>query len=76
VKSAAPTRAAKSARFVNDMLYIELADGREIGVPLSRFPWLRRATPAQRRKWHIEPRGIAIYWGDLDDGIEIEHLFD
>ncbi len=30
----------------------------------------------QRRKWHIEPRGIAIYWDDLDDGIEVEHLFN
>ena len=74
-RTKAPTRAAKAARFSDGMLYIELTDGREIGVPLSRFPWLRRATPAQRRKWHVEPRGIAIYWDDLDDGIEIEHLF-
>jgi len=57
------------------MLYVELADDREVGVPLSRFPWLARATQEQRRKWHIEPRGIAIYWDDLDDGIEVEHLF-
>jgi Protein of unknown function (DUF2442) len=74
-KTKAPTRVAKAARFTNGMLYIELTDGREIGVPLSRFPWLRRATSAQRRKWHIEPRGIAIYWDDLDDGVEVEHLF-
>jgi hypothetical protein len=58
------------------MLYVRLADDREIGLPLSRFPWLARATPTQRRKRHIEPRGIAIYWDDLDDGIEVEHLFN
>jgi len=58
------------------MLYIALTDGREIGVPLSHFPWLDRATPAQRRQWHIEPHGIAVYWDKLDDGIEVEHLFE
>jgi len=66
---------AKAVRFVNGMLYVELTDGREIGVPLSQFPWLARATPAQRRKWSIEPGGFAVYWNELDDGIEIEHLF-
>jgi len=40
VKPTAATRAAKAARFTDGMLYIELTDGREIGVPLSRFPWL------------------------------------
>lgn len=65
---------ARGVHFADRMLYVELADGREIGVPLSRFPWLARATPAQRRKWHIEPRGFAVYWDDLDDGIEVEHL--
>ena len=70
------TRAAKSVRFTSSMLYITLADQREIGVPLSRFAWLDRATPAQRKKWHIEPHGFAVYWDELDDGIEIDHLLE
>lgn len=70
------SRIAKSVRFTEAMLYIALADGREIGVPLSRFPWLEKATPAQRKKWHIEPRGFAVYWDELDDGIEIDHLLE
>ena len=69
-------RVAKSVHFAESKLYILLADGREIGVPLSRFPWLESATPAQRRKWHIEPRGFAVYWDELDDGIEIDHLLE
>ena len=36
--------------------------------------WLRDATPEQRANWSIEPRGFAIYWEDLDDGIELSHL--
>jgi len=63
-------------QFHKMLLYIVLADGREIGVPLSRFPWLERATPAQRKKWHIEPHGFAVYWDKLDDGIEIDHLLE
>jgi len=70
-----PARSARGVRFAGRMLYVALTDGREIGVPLSRFPWLDRATAAQRRHWHIEPRGFAVYWDDLDDGIEVEHLF-
>ena len=68
--------AARGVRFANRLLYIELTDSCEIGAPLSRFPWLERAPVAQRRKWHIEPRGIAVYWDELDDGIEIEHPFE
>ena len=69
-------RAAKDVRFTSSMLYITLADKREIGVPLSRFPWLERASQAQRKKWHIEPHGFAVYWDELDDGIEIDHLLE
>jgi hypothetical protein len=36
--------------------------------------WLANATPDQRVKWTIEPGGFAIYWEELDDGIEISHL--
>jgi hypothetical protein len=36
--------------------------------------WLVKATPEQRANWSIEPNGFAIYWEDLDDGIEVRHL--
>lgn len=71
-----PAHVAKNVNFVNSMLYVSLSDGREIGVPLSRFPWLANATPNQRAAWHIEPRGFAIYWDELDDGIEVDHLME
>lgn len=71
-----PARVAVNVRFTSSMLYVELTDGREIGAPLSRFPWLEQATPAQRAKWHIEPHGFAVYWDELDDGIEVDHLME
>jgi hypothetical protein len=68
---------AKSLRFENNSLHILLSDGREISLPIDRMDWLSwlaKARPEQRAKWSIEPGGFAIYWEELDDGIEIMHL--
>ena len=65
---------AVGVRFTNSMVYIALSDGREIGVPLTRYSFLANATPEQRNHWQIEPRGFAVYWPELDDGLEVIHL--
>ena len=68
---------AKKLRFEDNLLFILLSDGREISLPIDRMEWLQwltKATPEQRARWIIEPGGFAIYWEDLDDGIEIEHV--
>ncbi|MDD2921959.1 MAG: DUF2442 domain-containing protein [Anaerolineales bacterium] len=68
---------AKSARLDGDVLFVTLTDGREISLPITQMSWLKwlaRATPKQRANWKIEPGGFAIYWEDLDDGVEIQHL--
>ena len=67
---------ATDVRFTEQMVYITLSDGREVGLPLGHelLKWLAEATPEQRSNWSIEPGGDAVYWEDLDDGIEVEHL--
>jgi Protein of unknown function (DUF2442) len=68
---------ATGAHFQQDDLVISLSDGREIVLPLHRYKWLawlERATPQQREHWSLEPEGYALYWEELDDGIEVEHL--
>ena len=65
---------ATGVRFTDEMAYIVLSDGREIGVPLTRYAFLARATPEQRNHWQLEPRGFAVYWPELDDGLEVIHL--
>ena len=70
---------AKSVRFTSGTLHVRLNDGREISLPLVEVPWLKwlaKATPKQRANWSLEPGGYAIYWADLDDGIEVCHLLD
>jgi hypothetical protein len=70
---------AKSARISANMPRVLLDDGREVGVPFTEVPWLKwlaKATPKLRANWSLEPGGYAIYWPDLDDGIEVCHLLD
>lgn len=62
-----------------DSLRIVLSDGRQVSVPLKTvawLSWLAEATPEQRSKWVIEPGGFAVFWPDLDDGVEIGHLLE
>jgi len=68
---------AKSVRFEGNVLHVLLSDGREVSLPIDQLEWLKwlaNAAPEQRAKWTIEPKGFAVYWEDLDDGFEIEHL--
>ncbi len=58
--------------FRDQMLWITLADGRVIGAPLSRYPWLEAATPAERSDYRIG--AFSILWETLEDGIDIEGL--
>jgi len=68
---------ATDVRFNDKILCVSLSDGREVRLPIERIEWLHwlaKATPEQRKKWSIEPGGFAIYWDDLDDGVEVCHL--
>jgi hypothetical protein len=69
--------AATNVHVSRDALRIELSDGRVIEVQLAMVPWLqwlREASDEQRSRWSLEPGGFAVYWADLDDGVEIQHL--
>ncbi len=71
------TVCATGVRFDKNMLYVSLNDGREICLPVDRIgwlDWLAKATPEQQANWSFESGGFAIYWDDLDDGIEVCHL--
>ncbi len=65
---------AVSVRFSSDMLYVQLSDGREVGVPLEWFPSLRDATADQRANWRLIGRGIGIHWEELDEDLSVEGL--
>lgn len=63
---------AKSVRFDDSSMWVELSDGRTIGVPLAWFPRLMHARPAQLDTCAISQNGL--HWDELDEDISIAGL--
>jgi len=65
---------AKSVSFDETSMWVELADGRKLAVPLVYFPRLLHATPGQRKKYEISGGGTGLHWDDVDEDISVEGL--
>jgi len=68
---------AINVQFSGQLMMVNLSDGRVITLPIDKIDWLRwlaEASPEQQANWSLEPGGFAIYWDDLDDGVELCHL--
>ena len=48
-----PGERVKTARCTDDLLIVDLIDGRTISVPLAWYPRLLSATPQQRANWKL-----------------------
>ena len=65
---------ATKATFDMDNLWVELADGRKLGVPLAYFPRLLNATAKQRKNYLISGGGTGLHWEDIDEDICVQAL--
>ena len=65
---------AEAVRFDDDSLWVDLSDGRTVGVPLAWFPRLLNATPAQRARCRISVTGQGLHWEELDEDISVPGL--
>ncbi len=65
---------ARKVKFDADTFWVELNDGRQLGVPLAYFPRLLKATPAQRKKYIISGGGVGLHWDELDEDISVRGL--
>lgn len=63
---------AKTVRFDQDSMWVELSDGRTLGVPLAWFPRLLHGSVEQRDQVSISSRGL--HWEELDEDISIDGL--
>jgi hypothetical protein len=63
---------ATEVRFDHDAMWVDLDDGRTLGVPLAWFPRLLHATPRQRAQARISASGL--HWEELDEDISIAGL--
>lgn len=66
------TISATNVRFDDHSMWVDLTDGRTIGVPLAWFPRLLNATAAQRAQVEISRTGL--HWEELDEDISVDGL--
>jgi hypothetical protein len=66
------TTSATSVRFDEHTMWVELSDGRTLGVPLAWFPPLLHATPAERQQ--VELSRVGLHWEAIDEDISVAGL--
>ncbi|WP_163473688.1 DUF2442 domain-containing protein, partial [Klebsiella michiganensis] len=66
------TISAKNVRFDETTMWVELNDGRVMGVPIAWFPRLLNATDKERNDYELSKRGI--HWDNLDEDISVDGL--
>jgi hypothetical protein len=63
---------ATAVRFEEHTMWVDLTDGRTLGVPLAWFPRLLNATPKQREA--VEISRVGLHWEEIDEDISIAGL--
>jgi hypothetical protein len=69
-----PGERVRDVRCTDDLLVVDLVDGRTISVPLVWYPRLLAATSEQRANWKIAGGGFGIHWPDVDEDLSTEGL--
>lgn len=64
----------KDVRFTDDLLIVDLMDGRTISVPIVWFPRLMHASVEQRKKWEVSGGGFGIHWPAIDEDLSTAGL--
>ena len=64
----------KDVHLTDEVLSVDLADGRTISVPISWYPRLFDATQSQRANWEICGASYGIHWPDIDEDLSTEGL--
>jgi len=71
-----PAAQAVDVHVTDDMLTVELTDGRRIAAPVNWYPRLAKASPSERANWRLIGRGAGIHWPDLDEDISVDGLLE
>jgi hypothetical protein len=66
------TVSATRVRFDEHTMWVNLTDGRTLGIPLAWFPRLLRASPAEREQ--VELSRVGLHWEAIDEDISIAGL--
>jgi len=55
-------------------MWVDLVDGRTLGVPLACLPRLLNASPVEPVKYVVSGGGTGLHWDDLDEDISVPAL--
>jgi hypothetical protein len=69
-----PGERVMSVRSTDDVLVVELEDGRTISVPLTWYPRLLHASQKDRDDWQVAGGGFGIHWPTLDEDLSVDGL--
>jgi hypothetical protein len=74
--SSADIRAPAITRvsLTDEVLTVELTDGRTLSVPLAWYPRLLHATTSERDNWRLIGRGEGVQWPDIEEDLSVESL--
>lgn len=61
-----------AVRFDEHTMWVDLTDGRTLGVPLAWFPRLLHATASERER--VELSRLGLHWEGVDEDISIAGL--
>jgi uncharacterized protein DUF2442 len=65
---------ARRVSVADDVLAVELVDGRTISVPVAWYPRLAHGNARERDHWRLIGQGEGIHWPDLDEDISVDGL--
>jgi hypothetical protein len=65
---------ARDVQVTESELIVDLADGRRVSVPLTWFPRLLLAAPAERGRWELLGDGQGIHWPEVDEDLSVAGL--
>ncbi len=60
--------------FDKEDMWVALADGRQLSIPLMYFPRLLNASPEQRSHYELSGGGTGIHWEEIDEDISVPGL--
>jgi hypothetical protein len=64
----------KQIHIDDEVICVDLMDGRSISVPLFWYPRLAQASQQARENWHVSGGGYGIHWPDIDEDLSTEGL--
>jgi hypothetical protein len=65
-----------NVRFEDDVLTVDLSDGRVLSVPIAWYPRLSHATMSEQNNWRLIAGGRGIHWPELDEDISVDNLLN